>query len=81
MSTLGILIIITILGKLFIHLYLDYTRKNNMNLKSLLMGGDILELFFWYMETVDSKYIFLKKICNLLYVISILLLIIGVIHG
>ena len=82
MSILGILIIVTILSKLFIHLYLDYTRKNNINLKSLFIGGVTpLELFFWYMQTVDSKYNFLKTICNLLNVISILLIIIGLIHG
>ena len=76
MNLFAILIVLTMLGKLIIHFYLDYTRKNNDNLKSFFIGGfSPLELIFWYMEPVDSKYNLLKKICNFLFIVSWLLLI------
>lgn len=78
MTSLVIIFMITMLSKLSIHFYLDFTRKDNRNFRSYLMGVGTLELFLWYFHTVDSRYILLKNICNLFYLMSVILLIITI---
>lgn len=72
MSPFSLLLLISLFGKLGIHLYLDFKRKDNANLRSLLIGGFTnFELMLWYMQPVDKKYEVLKNICNILYFFSI----------
>jgi hypothetical protein len=74
MQWLWALILFSFLGKLTLHFYLDFTRKDNANLRDLFAGGGVSpwQLFFWYMELVDNKYKVVKKICNFLWIVFVI---------
>lgn len=72
MYLLNIALIISVLGKLLLHLYLDSKKKKSLQLEPDFVS---LEYFFFYLEDVDKKYRTKKLVCNALYLISIILLI------
>jgi hypothetical protein len=75
----GIAIVIALLGKIFIHFYLDYVHGRTAGLNSIL----IMPLLYLrsYKSNVDSKYNKLKYLCNTFFVLACLSLLLNVVFG
>jgi hypothetical protein len=72
MAILRMAFIFSILGKLFLHFYLDSKKNKSID---FVPGFTPFSYFFFYFEDVNKKYKNQKVVCNALWVISIILLI------
>ena len=72
MAILTIALILSISGKLMLHLHLNWKKDK---LKHFIPGFIGLAYFFFYLEEVDKKNKLKKTVCNALYLTSIILII------
>jgi len=75
----GFAILLSILGKLIIHMYLDYLHQRSISLSSIVIAP-----FLYlgpYKSNVNREYQTLKYICNSFLVITCISLLLNVLFG
>jgi len=62
-------------AKLGIHIFLEFKAKKYSNFKTLISSGMApFGYFFFYLDEVESRWAYLKFLCNLFYSLFLILL-------
>lgn len=80
MEIINICITVSFTIKTLLHKYINYLNTNDLTLNGI-MDSSFGKFIWFYTDPVTKETIYLKKICNILYIIFLILVFIKIISS